>query len=86
MDNSAEISIQAFTNKIWCDDEDGLAPEANSKVSCLEAGECMSKQCRVLGMSSRLLACEVSAESMSALAATALFLSRNIIRMTTVFG
>ena len=39
-----------------------------------------------LGMSSRLLACEVSAESMSALAATALFLSRNIIRMTTVFG
>jgi hypothetical protein len=38
LDNSAEISIQAFTNKIWCDDEDGLALEANSNVSFPEAG------------------------------------------------
>ena len=85
MDNSAEISIQSFTNKIWCDDEDGLALEANSNVSFPEAGVCMSKQCCVLGMSSRLLACEVPAESMSAIAATVLSLNCKMLRQITVF-
>ena len=45
----------------------------------------MSKQCRVLGMSSRLLACEVSAESMSAIAATVLSLNCKMLRQITVF-
>ena len=50
-----------------------------------EAGVCMNKQCRVLGMSSRLLACEISGQSMSAIAATVLSLSCNMIREITVF-
>ncbi len=45
----------------------------------------MSKQCRVLGMSSRLLACEVPAESMSAIAATVLSLNCKMLRQITVF-
>ena len=45
----------------------------------------MSKQCHVIGMSSRLLACEVPTESMIAIAATVLSLSRNMIREITIF-
>ena len=45
----------------------------------------MSKQCRVLGMSSRLLACEVPAESMSAITATVLSLNCKMLRQITVF-
>jgi regulator of sirC expression with transglutaminase-like and TPR domain len=45
----------------------------------------MSKQCHVLRVSSSFLASVVHAEIINAIAATALFLSRNIIRKTTVF-
>ena len=45
----------------------------------------MSKQCHVLRELSSFLASVVHAEIINAIAATALFLSRNIIRKTTVF-
>ena len=45
----------------------------------------MSKQCHVLRVSSSFLASDVHAEIINTIAAMALFLSRNIIRKTTVF-